>query len=103
MTERATSHTLDGNAAAGLFTEIFGIDVSAVSVTCGECKGSAAFAEQSAFVAGPGTVLRCRGCDHVLARVVETPREVWLDVSGSASWRFPLPDSKAVDSQQPGQ
>ena len=102
MTEHATSHTLDGNAAAGCFTEIFGIDVTAVSVTCIECQGTAAFAEQRAFLAGPGTVLRCRGCDHVLARVVDTTREVWLDLSGSATWRFPTVAPKFDDSQPQG-
>ncbi|MCW2761183.1 MAG: hypothetical protein JWR85_1384 [Marmoricola sp.] len=81
---------LDGSAAAGTFADVFGIDVTAVTVTCGGCRASAAFAEQRAFLGGPGTVLRCPGCDHVLARVVQTTTELWLDLSGSASWRFPL-------------
>jgi hypothetical protein len=45
-------------------------------------------------------VLRCPGCDHLLARVVETRTEIWLELSGSASWRFPLaqpPPSPAAD------
>ena len=81
--------TLDGNAAAGPFAEIFAVDVTTVSVTCAGCDATAAFAEQRAFVGGPGTVLRCPGCDHLLARVVQTPTELWLDLSGSSSWRFP--------------
>lgn len=88
-------HALDGNAAAGPFAEIFGVDVSTATVTCGACKSSAAFAQERAFLGGPGTVLRCPGCDHVLARVVQTPTELWLDLSGSSSWRFPLADSPA--------
>ncbi len=83
-------HALDGNAAAGPFAEVFGVDVSTATVTCAGCAASAAFAEQRAFLAGPGTVLRCPGCDHVLARVVATSTELWLDLSGSSSWRFPL-------------
>ena len=72
------------------FGEIFGIDVTTVIVTCAGCRASAPFAEQRAFLGGPGTVLRCPGCDHLLARVVETRTELWLEMSGSASWRFPI-------------
>jgi len=99
MTEDPSSHALDGNAAAGPFADVFGVDVSMVTVTCGGCQASAVFAEQRAFLGGPGAVLRCPGCDHVLARVVQTTRELWLDLSGSASWRFPMPISKAAGSQ----
>ena len=80
---------LDGNAAAGPFAEIFRADVTTVVVTCAGCRASAPFAEQAAYLGSPGTVLRCPGCDHLLARVVETRNELWLELSGSASWRFP--------------
>jgi hypothetical protein len=91
MTEN--SGALDGNAAAGPFGGIFRVDdLTTVIVTCAGCRASAPFAEQRAFLAGPGTVLRCPGCDHLLARVVETKAELWLEMSGSASWRFPLAD-----------
>jgi hypothetical protein len=85
-----SNNALDGNAAAGPFVDVFGVDVSAVTVTCAGCHAAAAFAEQRAFLNGPGTVLRCPGCDHMLARVVQTPTELWLDLTGSSSWRFPL-------------
>jgi len=85
-----SSNALDGSAAAGQFAEVFAVDVSTVTVTCGGCNAPAAFAEQHAFIAGPGTVIRCRGCDHIVARLVQTPDETWLELSGSASWRFPL-------------
>jgi hypothetical protein len=84
---------LDGNAAAGPFGEIFGRDITSATVTCGGCHASAVFAEQRAFLGGPGTVLRCPGCDHLLARVVETRTELWLEMRGSASWRFAVDDS----------
>ena len=87
------SGALDGNAAAGPFAEVFAVDVTTVSVTCAGCDATAMFAEERAFVSGPGTVLRCPGCDHLLARVVQTPTELWLDLSGSSSWRFPLQTS----------
>lgn len=95
MTENSTNRALDGTAAAGPFAEIFGVDVSTVTVTCGGCRAQAAFAEQLAFLGGPGTVLRCPDCDHLLARIVQTRTELWLDLSGSSSWRFPLDPDEA--------
>jgi hypothetical protein len=84
------SMALDGNAAAGPFAAVFGTDVTAVVVTCAGCRASAPFSEQAAFLSGLGAVLRCPGCDHLLARVVETGIERWVELSGSTSWRFPL-------------
>ena len=95
MTE-TSDRALDGNAAAGPFGEIFGIDVTNVVVTCAGCRASAPFAEQSAYLDAPGAVLRCPGCDHLLARVVQTRSELWLEMSGSASWRFPAADPGAA-------
>jgi uncharacterized protein DUF6510 len=92
MTDHVDDRSLDGNAAAGPFEEIFGGDLTTVIVTCGGCSASAPFAEQRAYLHGPGTVLRCPGCDHLLARVVETRSELWLEMSGSSSWRFPIAD-----------
>jgi hypothetical protein len=88
MTQNPNDRSVDGNGAASAFEEIFGIDLTTAIVTCAGCHASAPFAEQRAFLGGPGTVLRCPGCDHLLARVVETPTELWLEMSGSSSWRF---------------
>jgi len=93
MTENNSDRALDGNAAAGSFEQVFGVDLTTAVVTCVGCGASGAFAEQRAFLGGPGAVLRCPGCDHLLARVVETRTELWLEMSGSASWRFPLDTS----------
>ena len=90
MTENPNDRSVDGNAVASAFEEIFRIDLTTAIVTCAGCRASGAFAEQRAFIGVPGTVLRCPSCDHLLARVVETPTEVWLEMSGSASWRFAL-------------
>lgn len=91
MSEHGTDQGLDGNAAAGDFGEVFGGDVTTVVVTCAGCGSSGAFAELRAYLGGPGAVVRCPGCDTLLARVVRTRTEMWLEMSGSSSWRFPLP------------
>ena len=70
MSEHNSDRALDGNAAAGPFEQVFGVDLTTAVVTCAGCGAAGAFAEQRAFLGSPGTVLRCPGCDHLLARVV---------------------------------
>lgn len=80
---------LDGNAAAGAFGEVLGIDVTTARLACAGCGRIAAFAECHVFAHAPGIVVRCPGCSHVLARLVQTPVDAWLDLRGALSWRIP--------------
>jgi hypothetical protein len=82
-------HFLDGNAAAGDFATVLAGDPTSVRVRCGTCGASQAFAQLSAHVGGPGTVLRCRSCQAMTARIAHTAEGTWLDLSGSSSWLFP--------------
>ena len=82
---------VDGNAAAGALAEVLRFDVTTAELTCGGCGRVAAFAESHVYNRAPGIVVRCPGCDHVLARLVQTPTDVWLDVRGAQSWRIPFP------------
>ena len=50
---------------------------------------AAAFAESHVYQRAPGIVVRCADCDHVLARLTQTPTDVWLDLRGAQSWRIP--------------
>jgi hypothetical protein len=81
---------VDGNAAAGVFAEAFGAEVSASVVTCAGCGRPGRFADRHVYDRGPGMVARCPYCGEVNVRVVRTPTDVWLDLRGSASWRIPL-------------
>jgi Family of unknown function (DUF6510) len=81
---------VDGNAMAGLFAETFGIDVTTATVTCAACGDAGRFAETKVYEGGPGSVARCRRCEAVLARLVRTPADVWLDLRGARSLRVPL-------------
>jgi hypothetical protein len=88
-----TRAVLDGNAAAGEFAGILASDPTTVTVRCGSCGATQAFGQLQAYLGGPGTVLRCRECEAMVARVARTPRGTWLDISGSSSWLFlPTPD-----------
>lgn len=84
---------LDGNAAAGEFAGILASDPTTVTVRCGSCGAAQAFAQLRAYLGGPGTVLCCRACEAMVARVARTPRGRWLDISGSSSWFLPGPDA----------
>ena len=73
---------LDGNAAAGALWEVFRIDIIAAIGRCKHCGAVRAFGEASVYADAPGIVVRCSSCEGVLLRLVETPTQFWLDVSG---------------------
>jgi uncharacterized protein DUF6510 len=82
---------VDGNAAAGAFGDLFGCDVTTATLTCGRCGRIGVFAETHVYHRAPGLVVCCPGCENVLARLVRTPTDVWLDLRGAQSWRIPFP------------
>ncbi len=80
----AAEGMLDGNAAAGVLSEVFAMDVTAAIGRCAGCGRQGALGETVAYLQAPGVVLRCRGCDHVLVRVVTSPNRQWVDITGLA-------------------
>lgn len=73
---------LDGNATAGALSEVFRVDIIAALGRCRHCGSVSAFGEAMVFADAPGIVVRCRNCKGVLLRLVETPTQYWLDLSG---------------------
>jgi len=73
---------VDGNAAAGALSEVFRIDIIAALGRCRHCGSVRAFGEAMVFTDAPGIVVRCRDCQGVLLRLVQTPTRYWLDLSG---------------------
>ncbi|MGO4245568.1 DUF6510 family protein [Paenarthrobacter sp. RAF54_2] len=73
---------VDGNAAAGALSEVFRIDIIAALGRCRHCGSVRAFGEAMVFTDAPGIVVRCRDCQGVLLRLVQTPTKYWLDLSG---------------------
>jgi hypothetical protein len=76
---------LDGNAAAGILSEIFARDVTSARTTCLHCGASDRVGALAFYAQEMGAVLRCRGCDAVVLRATRTPTQLWLDASGSSS------------------
>jgi uncharacterized Zn finger protein len=80
---------LDGNAAAGALTAVFGEDISGADGECPHCGTVAKVGALVAFTHAPGIVLRCRSCDEIMLRIVETPRGTRVDVRAR---RLPPPE-----------
>jgi len=84
---------LDGNAAAGALSEIFAIELTAAVAACAGCGRRAALADATSYQQAPGLVLRCRGCEHVMVRVVLGPDRRWVDLTGVAVLELSIPAS----------
>jgi hypothetical protein len=76
--------TLDGNAAAGILQQAFGIEMTMVPFRCDHCGLGGQVAELRLFASAPGMVLRCPSCSGVVLRIVQTPRGTYLDAKGAA-------------------
>ena len=76
---------LDGNAAAGLLSEIFAGDVTAARATCVGCGETDNVGALLLYAHEMGAVLRCPGCECVVLRVARTPTQLWLDATGSSA------------------
>jgi hypothetical protein len=74
---------LDGNAAAGILSEIFAPDLTAARATCAHCGATRAVGALLVYAHGMGTVVRCPSCDAVVLCVARTPTQVWLDPTGA--------------------
>ena len=87
----ASQGSLDGNAAAGVLSEVFAMDVTAAIGQCAGCGQRSPLGTTVAYLQAPGVVLRCRGCGHVLVRVVTGPDRCWVDLSGLSVLRVMRP------------
>jgi hypothetical protein len=79
---------LDANATAGVLYEIFGVEMTATPTECAHCGKEGEVGELLAFTQGPGIVLRCSTCEHVVLRIVRTPEAVYLDARGAVYLRL---------------
>jgi Family of unknown function (DUF6510) len=73
---------LDGNAAAGILSEIFVPDLTAARATCAHCGTTRAVGAMLVYAHDMGTVVRCPGCDGVVLGIGRTATALWLDPSG---------------------
>ena len=76
---------VDGNAAAGMLSEIFAVDLTAGRAKCAGCGTMRAIGTLHVYSHGMGMVVRCPGCDGVMMRIARTPTDIWLDARGAIS------------------
>ncbi|MEO7015033.1 MAG: DUF6510 family protein [Leifsonia sp.] len=79
---------LDGNAAAGVLSEIFAVDVTSASGKCAHCGDESVVARARVYPDDHGMILRCSACGDVLATLVEQPGRVSIDLQGLAWLRL---------------
>ena len=81
----ADAQRVDGNAAAGILSELFVPDLTSARAKCAGCGTTRTIGALMVYAHGMGTVVRCPGCDRVVLRVARTPTHVWLDATGATS------------------
>jgi hypothetical protein len=84
-----TALMVDGNAVAGQLLDVFGRDMTMAVARCAACATEAAMGALMAFTHGPGIVLRCPTCEAAVARIVETPADIYIEARGATFLRMP--------------
>jgi Family of unknown function (DUF6510) len=74
---------VDGNALAGELSEVFAHEMTAARVACGGCGAVEPLGADHAYVQGPGLVLRCSHCDHLLLVMTRTDERLLVSFPGS--------------------
>lgn len=90
MKEEVRAAQLDGNAAAGLLSEIFIRDVTVAHAICAGCGATGTIGALPLYSQEMGAVLRCAQCQRVVVRLVRTPTHLWFDATGARSISIPV-------------
>ena len=80
---RDAAAPLDGNAAAGLLSELFALDITAATFTCDGCSATVEVGAARVYGGTMGSIFRCPQCDRAVIRLVRTPAGFWLDLKGA--------------------
>ena len=80
----ADERVLDGNAVGGVLLELFNVEMTEVPGVCAHCGAREQLASTDVYYAA-GIVIRCRHCEGVLIRIVQSTERAWVDLSGLAS------------------
>ena len=73
---------LDGNAAAGMLSEVFALEVTEARGRCASCGNVSALGDAHAYLDAPGAVIRCHTCESVLLVLVRGNGRYWLGMAG---------------------
>ena len=82
---------LDGNAVAGLLSDVFAVEMTAAQVSCAHCGATGAVAAGHVYVHAPGVVMRCPGCAGVIMRFAEIRGRLVADLHGVGRVELSVP------------
>lgn len=88
----ATTH-LDGNAIAGLLSEVLAVEPTTTITICDSCGDEAALGQSMVEMDSPDTTVKCSNCNDVLFVIVATETSHTLIFSGLRLLRMPRPTS----------
>jgi hypothetical protein len=74
---------LDGNAAAGILSELFVPDLTTARTTCAHCGTIRMLGALLVYAHPMGMVMRCPTCDGVVLRMARMRSQLWLDLTGA--------------------
>jgi hypothetical protein len=84
---------LDGNAAAGVLTQVFCGEPSGAMIVCAGCGATTPIGALMAYSLELGAILRCPHCDTAVLRLGAAGATLWLDLRGAVSLRVRIADS----------
>jgi hypothetical protein len=76
---------VDGNAVAGLLSEVFVCEMTSARSTCAACGAVGEVGALHVYMRAPGTVVRCPRCNAVLMRIVHGVDRYWIEARGISS------------------
>lgn len=82
---------VDGNALAGVMSDVFAFDVTTARARCLACGEVRALAQDLVYGGEQGYVVRCMVCEDVLMVVVPDPEGMRLQMRGMAWLEVPKP------------
>lgn len=82
---------VDGNALAGILSDLFTGDPTTMVGECGPCGAEAVLADAVVELDPAGAIVICRSCTHTLFTVLAAPDGVHWEIAGLRSVRYPAP------------
>lgn len=74
---------LDGNAAAGMLSEIFPFEMTMAHIRCAGCAAVEPMGAEMVYMDAPGMVMRCVHCGSVMLTVVHGEGQYWIEMRGT--------------------
>jgi uncharacterized Zn finger protein len=75
---------VDGNAIAGVLTDLFRFEVTTARVRCASCGNVAMLAQAMVYGGDQGLVVRCLECGDALMVIVQMPGHTRVQLRGMA-------------------